>query len=228
MDEDIVSLDVPRSAAEAKQSMHFKDSMRDLALTDVAAAWGQLISMFHASSPELAAAVLDAAQRYVHWIDISLVANDTFVPLLFSILNSSQRGVGADSERCRAAAAGVLTEIIGKRMESLPKLNLIQNLGVVPVCAQWSGGLPVDQENEPELAHRYAKLLAALATEVLEAWKKVENSVLSMAAVGLEICGRRAFHFASQRMEIGTRNSVASRLKLMPSSAVSPTENNAG
>lgn len=30
-------------------------------------------------------------------------------------------------------------------------------------------------------------LLAALATEVLEAWKKVENSVLSMAAVGLAV-----------------------------------------
>lgn len=31
------------------------------------------------------------------------------------------------------------------------------------------------------------RLLAALATEVLEAWKKVENSVLSMAAVGLAV-----------------------------------------
>lgn len=30
-------------------------------------------------------------------------------------------------------------------------------------------------------------LLAALATEVLEAFKKVENSVLSLAAVGLEV-----------------------------------------
>ena len=32
-----------------------------------------------------------------------------------------------------------------------------------------------------------ARLLAALATEVLEAWKKVENSVVSMAAVGLAV-----------------------------------------
>ncbi len=33
MDEDIISLEVPRSAEEAKQSMHFKDSMRDHSLT---------------------------------------------------------------------------------------------------------------------------------------------------------------------------------------------------
>lgn len=42
-------------------------------------------------------------------------------------------------------------------------------------------------EEEPDLAVKYSKLLATLATEVLEAWKKVENSVLSMAAVGLAV-----------------------------------------
>lgn len=179
VDEDIISLEVPRSATEAKQSMHFKDSMRERALGDIATTWAQLVSAYKDTSPELAAAVLDAVERYVHWIDISLVANDTFVPLLFTVLNTG-------SEEPRAAAAGVLTEIIGKRMDSLAKLSLIQNLGVVPVCAQWAGGLPGGEE-DTELATKYAKLLAALATEVLEAWKKVENSVLSMAAVGLDV-----------------------------------------
>ena len=179
VDDDIISLEVPRSATEAKQSMHFKDSMRERALSDIATTWAQLVSAYKDTSPELAAAVLEAVQRYVHWIDISLVANDTFVPLLFNVLNTG-------SEEPRAAAAGVLTEIIGKRMDSLAKLSLIQNLGVVPVCSQWAGGLPGGTE-EPELATKYAKLLAALATEVLEAMKKVENSVLSMAAVGLDV-----------------------------------------
>lgn len=34
---------------------------------------------------------------------------------------------------CRGAAADVLTEIVSKRMEAIPKLALIQQLGVVPV-----------------------------------------------------------------------------------------------
>ena len=62
----------------------------------------------------------------------------------------------------------------------------VQQLGVAPVCAAWAGGLPGAGE-EPEMAARYARLLAALAGEVLESWKKVENSVLSMAAVGLPV-----------------------------------------
>ena len=45
------------------------------------------------------------ACRFVHWIDIGLVANDTFVPLLFQVLNAPQ-------ESLRGAAADVLTEIV--------------------------------------------------------------------------------------------------------------------
>lgn len=40
-------------------------------------------------------------------------------------------------------------------------------------------------------------LLAALATEVLEAWKKVENSVLSMSAVGLAVDAEAAAEAAA-------------------------------
>lgn len=41
-------------------------------------------------------------------------------------------------------------------MEAGPKLGLIQQLGVVPVCAGWAGGLP-SVDDEPELAAKYAR-----------------------------------------------------------------------
>jgi exportin-T len=105
VDQDIISLDVPRSAEEAKQSMHFKDSMRERALADIAEAWCSVVAAYHATAPDTAAAVLDTVQRYVHWIDIGLVANGKFVPLLFSVLGAPQEGL-------RGAAADVLTEIV--------------------------------------------------------------------------------------------------------------------
>ncbi len=43
-----------------------------------------------------------------------------------------------------------------KRMEVGAKLSLIQQLGVVPVCARWRAGLPAVDE-EPELAVKYAR-----------------------------------------------------------------------
>ncbi|KAL6771255.1 XPO2 [Auxenochlorella protothecoides x Auxenochlorella symbiontica] len=190
VDEDVVSLEVPRSAAEARASMAFKDAMRDLALPDVAAAATQLLAASHAADPPAAAALLRALARYVHWVDIGLVANDRFVPLLFGVLGSRDEGL-------RAAAAGVLIEIVGKRMEAEPKLALIQQLGVVPEAAKWAEGLPGAEDGDAgsELAAKYARLLACLATEILEAVKKIENAVLSMAAVGLAVddeAGREA------------------------------------
>jgi hypothetical protein len=65
-----------RSAEETKLSMHLKDSMREQCIAEVAAAWFNITQLYKASRPELAAFVLASAARYVHWMDISLVAND--------------------------------------------------------------------------------------------------------------------------------------------------------
>jgi len=160
--------------------MSFKDTMREGPLHDVAESWYTLVATYHAAAPDAAAAVLIAASRYIHWIDIGLVANDMFVPLLYTVLQMP-------SEELRGAAAEFLTEIINKRMEASPKLLLIQQLGIVPVCARWaSSGLP-DGQQAPNLAIKYARLLAVLATEVLESLKKVENSIVSLQAVGLDV-----------------------------------------
>ena len=78
------------------------------------------------------------------------------VPLLFAIQASPD-------EALKCAAADVLTEIISKRMEAEAKLQLIQQLHMGHTFAQWAGGLPV-QPDEQDLAGKYAKLLAAIAT----------------------------------------------------------------
>ena len=57
----------------------------------------------------------------------------------------------------------MLTEIISKRMEAEAKLQLIQQLNMGQTFAQWAGGLPV-QPDEQDLAGKYAKLLAVIAT----------------------------------------------------------------
>jgi hypothetical protein len=139
VDQDIISLDVPRSAEEAKQSMHFKDSMRERALSDIAAAWCRLVAAYSAADPATAVAVLDTVQRYVHWIDIGLVANDAFVPLLFGALAAPQ-------EQLRGAAADVLTEIVrcvhvrGAAAGVGPRLARLQGWGAGVACVSRCGG----------------------------------------------------------------------------------------
>lgn len=147
----------------------------------------------------------------------------------------------------------MLTEIVSKRMEAIPKLSLIQQLGVVPVrereqrsrsclggiplfggiqgagcracacrarfcgqrsmplkecaavhtacwprwplnlyrgpfgaqvCARWQEGLPSSPDEEPELAVKYARLLATLATEVGTAGGTVVGCVVGLKNKG--------------------------------------------
>lgn len=64
-------------------------------------------------------------------------------------------------EELKCTAVGVLSEVVSKRMEPEAKLALIQQLGVVPLCAGWRGQLPV-QAYELDLAARYAELLCII------------------------------------------------------------------
>lgn len=54
-----------------------------------------------------------------------------------------------------------------------------QNMKIVNVAATWSGGFPVrygEEEDEEAVVVRFARLLATLATEVMDSLKRVENS----------------------------------------------------
>ena len=75
------------------------------------------------------------------------------MPLLYGLLQS-------ETEALQAAAAEVLTEIVGKRMDAEAKLQLVQQLGLAPVAAAWRDGLPGSADGELPL--RTARLLAAL------------------------------------------------------------------
>ncbi|CAL8470725.1 g10267 [Coccomyxa elongata] len=180
MDEDIISLEIPRSQDGVKASMELKDTMREQCLGELANIWYNLVVTYSESDPDLAEAVLSVVKRYVSWIDIGLVANDRFVPVLVALLSGASSGLAG-------AAADVLSEIVLKRMEPEAKLRLVQQLGLGPLIAAWADNLLRQESALEEVGLQCARLLAALVTEVLEAWKKVENSVVSFAAAGLAI-----------------------------------------
>ncbi|MEW5306130.1 MAG: hypothetical protein WDW36_008620 [Sanguina aurantia] len=186
IDEDIVSLDIPRSQEESKLSMHVKDSMREGSIEAVAAAWGELVNRYKIQNPGLAASVLMAMQRYISWVDIGLVANEQFVALLNSLLD-------AESPMLCGAATDCLMEIVAKRMDAVQKLQLVQAMNIVPRVSTWVHGFPkvaVDGATgggDETLSSKFARLLATLATEVMEALKRVENGIISFSAMGFDV-----------------------------------------
>lgn len=107
----------------------------------------------------------------------------------------------------RCAATDVLIEIVSKRMEPTAKISLVQQLKVVEACERLSTNLVMaagaskaaaaaggskgaatggsssqapgqELAQDEELLAKYAKLLATLAGEVMDALKRIENGEL--------------------------------------------------
>ncbi|CAM6105358.1 unnamed protein product [Calypogeia fissa] len=171
LDEEVISLDFPRSLEEIAAATRIKDGMRQQCISQIVGAWYSLVVMYRVRQPYLATAVLDTVHRYVAWIDIGLVANDSFVPLLFEILVSQK-----EIPQLRGAATDCLLAIVSKRMEATSKLALLQKLNIGQVCSR------LTEDQEPEFALKLTALLTGLATEILECSKKFDvNGVSSQA-----------------------------------------------
>ncbi|KAG1342623.1 Exportin-T [Cocos nucifera] len=156
LDDDLLSQDYPRSPEEAAAASRVKDSMRHQCVPQIARHWFDAVSLYRSSDPALAVAALDTMKRYVSWIDITLVANDAFIPLLFDLILAP-----GSLEQLRSAAAGCVLAIVLKRMDPRSKLDLLRRLRVSQVFA------------DADLVLKLVTLITGYASEALECYKKL-------------------------------------------------------
>ncbi|PIN02947.1 Nuclear mRNA export factor receptor LOS1/Exportin-t (importin beta superfamily) [Handroanthus impetiginosus] len=164
LDDELISMDYPRSGDEVVVSGRIKDAMRAQCVPQIVGAWYDIVLMYRNSDPELCSSVLSSMRRYISWIDIGLVANDAFTQLLFELML-----VDGLLDQIRAAAAGVVLAVVSKRMDFKSKLALLQSLQIRRVF-----GL-VARDGDSELVSSVASLLTGYATEVLECSKRLSS-----------------------------------------------------
>ncbi|XP_075107328.1 exportin-T-like isoform X3 [Nicotiana tabacum] len=164
LDDEVISMDYPRSQEEVAVSGRIKDAMRQQCISQVVRAWYDILLMYRNSDPDLCCSVLDSMRRYVSWIDIGLIANDTFVGLLFELTLAS-----GFRDQLRGAAAGCIHAVAAKRMDPKAKLTLLQSLQIRRVFSL------VAEDNDSELVSSVASLLTGYSTEVLECLKRLNS-----------------------------------------------------
>lgn len=172
LDDELISLEYPRTSEEISVAARVKDAMRQQCVPLIAGAWYEIVSMYKNS--DLSATVLDCMRRFVSWIDIRLVANDAFVPLLFELILSC--GL---SDQVRGAAAGCVLAIVSKRMEPQSKLTLLQTLQISRVFGLVSGDV------DSELVSKVSALLTGYAVEVLECHKRLNSEETKAVSMDL-------------------------------------------
>ncbi|KAF8111268.1 hypothetical protein N665_0076s0251 [Sinapis alba] len=174
LDDELISLDYPRSPEEISVAARVKDAMRQQCVPQIARAWYDIVSAYRNSDPDLSATVLDCMRRFVSWIDINLVANDAFVPLLFELILSE--GL---SDQVRGAAAGCVLAMVAKRMEPHSKLPLLKTLQISRVF-----GL-VSEDVDSELVSKVSALVTGYAVEVLECHKRLNSEETKAVSMDL-------------------------------------------
>lgn len=164
LDDEVISMDYPRTQEEVAVAARIKDALRQQGVAQIVRAWYDIVSMYKNSDPELCASVLDCLRRLISWMDIGLIANDAFIPLLFELIL-----VNNYSEQLRGAAAGCVLAVVSKRMDSQAKLSLLKSLQISRVF-----GL-ISEDSDSELVSSIAALLIGYAVEALECSKRLSS-----------------------------------------------------
>lgn len=160
LNDDLISLDYPRSPEEAAAATRVKDALRGQCVGQIVSFCFDAVSLYRLNDPDIATMVLETFKKYVSWIDIGLVANDAFLSLLFNVMQSPE---SKDCLKC--AAANFMLAVVSKRMEARQKLALLQTLKQ-QLSAVFTNA---------EFAVKIESLVTGYGTETLECYKKLKS-----------------------------------------------------
>uniref|UniRef100_A0A7N0RGF2 Exportin-T n=1 Tax=Kalanchoe fedtschenkoi TaxID=63787 RepID=A0A7N0RGF2_KALFE len=141
-----------------------KDAMRQQCVPQIVRVWYEVVSSYKNSNSEICATVLECTRKYIAWIDIGLIVNDAFVPLLFDLV----LGEGFD-EQLRGAAASCLLAVVSKGMNFQSKLALLQSLRMNRIFTL------VSKDSESEFRSKVALLYAGYGAEILLCFDKLNS-----------------------------------------------------
>lgn len=165
--EEVVSTDVQRSSTDAAHAAALKDAMRDLAIMDIVETWYNILLAFHEQHRDTVNNTISVMCLYIHWIDIGLIVNDRFLPLLFKL---------ASIPDYLAKSMEIFSAIVNKGMDRDPraKLELMHTLQLPRILAQIQGG-PV------EALERVAQLVNTMGVSILDCYKNIGDQIAADA-----------------------------------------------
>ncbi|KAK7102918.1 exportin-T-like [Littorina saxatilis] len=164
IDQEVVDREVIHSAEESVRNTAIKDHMRETCVAQVADSWLQIMTAYETSQPELVCMCLDVVGKYVSWIEITLVANDRFVPVLLRFLNQPL---------LRESAADCIYEVISKGMDPMAKLRLVESFFTV---LDGAGVLNPPEDEEGDYLAKLSKLVCGVGQALICSWNKLHKT----------------------------------------------------
>lgn len=151
----------PPTQFDREAATAIKDTLRVRSNAQLVQFCFAVLTTFAESRPALALMALSVVRSFTSWINIALVANDQFLPLLFRLLTHPTFA----SEACDC-----VLEVISKGMDPPSKVELINQLHLPSVVSASASAISADSN----LALKLCKLVTLAALELLLACDKMQ------------------------------------------------------
>ncbi|ETN69296.1 exportin 1-like protein [Necator americanus] len=158
IDSEVVDRDIQRSKTVFDRNTKIKDFMRDLCIPQIVQSWWTILE--RCSDTTAQCLCLDAVAAFVDWIDVELVANDVFVPLVIARLGNKDTS---------EAAVRAVSALIQKGMPPSKKLSLVTALTDV---MRSNHLISVNPNSDYEDVLRAGSLLSAVGSVLIDTYHK--------------------------------------------------------
>ncbi|KAL6740200.1 hypothetical protein Aduo_013580 [Ancylostoma duodenale] len=158
IDSEVVDRDIQRTKTVFDRNTKIKDFMRDLCIPQIVQSWWTILE--RCSDVTAQCLCLDAVAAFVDWIDVELVANDVFVPLVIARLGNKD---------ISEAAVRAVSALIQKGMPPSKKLSLVTALTDV---MRNNHLISVNPNSDYEDVLRAGSLLSAVGSVLIDTYHK--------------------------------------------------------
>ena len=122
---------MPRTQEETKRNNELKDLMRSRDIGNIALSWQAILAKWRQADSSLIETCLRTIGRWVSWVDISLVVNESIINPLLEIAGQPEIASAESSEALiRNEAINTFSEIVAKKMRPPDKLEMIKVLNI--------------------------------------------------------------------------------------------------
>jgi exportin-T len=170
--DEIADVLLSRSNSDQKRNTELKDLLRARDVPQVAISWQNILAYWRDKNDVVVEMCLKVIGRWVSWIDISLVVNQDSVNILLQLVgrNSST----SKEDKVRDAAIDCFTEIVGKKMKTSDKIDMILFLNLGDIIAQLVASQPLNElrttsNYDTDLAEAVAKLVNNAVYDIVKA-----------------------------------------------------------
>ncbi|WAR26687.1 XPOT-like protein [Mya arenaria] len=158
IDSEVVDRDIVHTQEETERNTAIKDAMREQAVQQLTDAWYQIL----------------VVGKYISWIDIGLIANEQFVPVIIRFLSNAL---------LRESACDCISEIVSKGMEPRAKTKLVESFTHV---LEESGHFNLPQDVDVDFLAKMSRMINCMGVQLISCWQKMCKVDAEMAAVSLQ------------------------------------------